>query len=102
MLGFTNTGHPITGYDSPNLLQLALPCHWTSNLAYGFAPTDDPTDDAAYQAWATSMSREFPGYKLVEVQTNQFFARYHDASEHGVLPCMCYDVLFFIPASEDY
>lgn len=98
----TSHGHPITGDApySPNLLTLALPQHWTSNIAYGFAPTDDPTDDAAYLAWSTQMSREFPGYRLIEVDTAPFFARYHDASEHGVLPCMCYDVMFYIPSAE--
>lgn len=77
-------------------ITLSLPAHWLCAILYGdmdgFA---DNNEAAAFTRWLRDTNNDLGHGKPISVgtiNTNEYFARYHDAAEYGVLPCMCVDV----------
>ena len=77
------------------VLTLSLPLHWLSAVLYCDTSALDDAEASAFARWLRDTKRDLGHGKPVAVgciNTDQYFARYHDAAEYGVLPCMCVDV----------
>jgi hypothetical protein len=64
-------------------------------ILYGDPDNLELHDALAFQRWLKD-TREDLGHgkdmHIGAVKDQPYFARYHDAAEYGVLPCMCVDV----------
>ena len=75
-------------------LTLAIPAHWFTAIAYGDCSGMDDSETGSFERWLDDMTREFGPITIGSINTNSYFARYHDAAEYGVLACECCDVDF--------
>lgn len=76
-------------------ITLSLPVHWLGAILYGDASGLTPDELDAFVRWLHDNLEDLGhgGDVLVgNINTNEYFARYHDAADYGVLPCMCVDV----------
>ena len=76
-------------------LTLSLPSHWLPAILYGDTTSLAPCEARAFVRWLHDTLEELGhgGDVLIgKINDNRYFARYHDAAEYGVLPCMCVDV----------
>lgn len=78
------------------IITLSLPAHWLCAVLYGdmdiFADNNEAT---AFLHWLNDTREELGHGKPItigHIKDQEYFARYHDAAEYGVLPCMCVDV----------
>jgi hypothetical protein len=77
------------------IITLSLPVHWLGAILYGDATSFSPCEARAFTRWLRDVQEDVGHGKPIAVgtiNTNEYFARYHDAAEYGVLPCMCVDV----------
>lgn len=75
-------------------LTLALPAHWLPAIVNDDTTGLEDHEAAAYSRWLYDTTIDL-GYPVVTTTSEEaFFARYHDAAEYGVAPCMCHDVAF--------
>lgn len=77
------------------IITLSLPAHWLSAILYGdhSSLTSDELD--AFVRWLHDTIEELGhgcDVQVGNIKDAPYFARYHDAAEYGVLPCMCVDV----------
>ena len=78
-----------------------MPEHWLSAIVNGdetsFDYYDDPKDYKAYKAFCKHEVKD----AIVEVAGEEsYFARSHDATGYGVLPCNVVDCVFHYPLTE--
>ena len=76
-------------------ITLSLPVHWLGAILYGDVASLLEEEQANFFRWLRDINNDLGhgGDVLVgNINTNEYFARYHDAAEYGVLPCMCVDV----------
>lgn len=83
-----------------NSVEYTVPAHWLSAIINGdessFDYYDDPEDYKAYKAFCEHEVKD----AIVEVVSEEeYFARDHDASCYGVLPCSVADCIFHYPAT---
>lgn len=76
-------------------LTLSLPAHWIQPVLYGDTSPLDEAEAVAFSRWLEDTKEELGHGKPVlvgSIHDQEYFARYHDAAEYGVLACNCYDV----------
>lgn len=89
----SNSAHPVLAIR--DVITLSLPAHWLCAVLYGDTTSFTPCEERAFIRWLRDTQDDLGHGKPVSVgniDTNEYFARYHDAAEYGVLPCMCVDV----------
>lgn len=77
------------------VITLSLPCHWLAPALYGDTEALDAQETRAFTKWVRDTKDDLGHGKpthIGRVHDAPYFARYHDAAEYGVLPCMCVDV----------
>lgn len=77
------------------VITLSLPAHWLCAILYGDVTSFSCGEQANFFRWLRDTQHDLGHGKPITVgtiNTNEYFARYHDAAEYGVLPCMCVDV----------
>lgn len=77
------------------VITLSLPAHWLSAILYGDVTSFSCGEQANFFRWLRDVREDVGHGKPVSVghiKDQEYFARYHDAAEYGVLPCMCVDV----------
>lgn len=77
------------------IITLSLPAHWLCAVLYGDAASFTPCEARAFTRWLRDTQQDIGHGKPITVghiKDQEYFARYHDAAEYGVLPCMCVDV----------
>lgn len=77
------------------VITLSLPCHWLAPALYGDTEALDASETHAFTRWLRDTRNDLGHGKPISIATIHdapYFARYHDAAEYGVLPCMCVDV----------
>lgn len=82
-------------------LEVALPCHWLPAIFNDDFDAMDEEDTVALCRWKRDTRREFGDFIVADLGEDEFFARYHDAADYGVLACMCRDVTLFFPKPLD-
>lgn len=78
-----------------DVITLSLPSHWLGAVLYGDTTSFTPCEARAFTRWLHDTQHDLGHGKPMfvgNINTNEYFARYHDAAEYGVLPCMCVDV----------
>lgn len=100
----THTKHTVPAIPTPNfkpvlalreVITLSLPCHWLSTILYGDTTSFSAEEESSFLRWLRDTQDDLGHGKPIfvgNINTNEYFARYHDAAEYGVLPCMCVDV----------
>lgn len=78
-----------------NTLTLAIPAHWAAPLINADLSGLDKGERIAFRRWYMDMIDNVGAVVPCHVGQEEF-ARYHDAAEYGVLPCMCVDVQFHV------
>lgn len=76
-------------------ITLSLPAHWITPVLYGDTEHLAPCEAHAFDRWLRDVREDVGHGKPVSVghiKDQEYFARYHDAAEYGVLPCMCVDI----------
>jgi hypothetical protein len=81
-----------------NSIEYTVPAHWLSAIINGdetsFDYYDNPEDYKAYNEFCEHEVRD----ATVEVVGEEsYFARFHDATGYGVLPCNVVDCIFHYP-----
>ena len=77
------------------VITLSLPSHWLPAIMYGDAESLNGDEVRAFTRWLHDSINDLGHGKNVHIGTikdQEYFARYHDAADYGVLPCMCVDV----------
>ena len=77
-------------------LTLALPTHWVPAIVNADLTGLDDAEADALDRWETDIIQHIGAFHIGEVSDEEYFARYHDAAEYGVLACMCYDVTLMV------
>lgn len=100
----THTKHTVPAIPTPTftpivqlreIITLSLPSHWLCAILYGDLASLAPCEARAFTRWLRDTKDDLGHGKPMfvgNINTNEYFARYHDAAEYGVLPCMCVDV----------
>jgi hypothetical protein len=77
-------------------ITLSVPTHFLVPLLYGDMDAFANTGEAeSFLYFLHEIKHELGHGKPVhigKVKDQPYFTRWHDASDHGVLPCMCVDV----------
>ena len=87
------SAHPVLA--TRDVITLSLPAHWLCAVLYGDTTSFTPCEERAFTRWLHDTIEEIGhGHDLFigTIKDQEYFARYHDAAEYGVLPCMCVDV----------
>jgi len=71
------------------LEQFELPAHWACALMYGDESGLDQDDLEALDRFMVTGLAEHCSFHCVDVTDDQFFTKYHDATQYGVLACDC-------------
>lgn len=74
---------------SIQLEQYELPAHWACALMYGDESGLDQEDIDALDKFVGAGLMEHYSFHCVDVTDDQFFVKYHDAAQYGVLACDC-------------
>jgi len=76
-------------------LTLSVPTHFLVPMIFGDVDALDATDRRAFNRLLNELNDDLGHGKPVHVGTitdQPYFSRHHDASDYGVLACMCVDV----------
>lgn len=77
------------------VITLSLPCHWLAPALYGDVESLTLEEQSCFTRWLRDTRNDLGHGKpthIGRIHDAPYFARYHDAAEYGVLPCMCVDV----------
>lgn len=77
------------------VITLSLPAHWLCAVLYGDTSYFSCEEQANFFRWLRDVREDIGHGKPItigHIKDQEYFARYHDAAEYGVLPCMCVDV----------
>lgn len=83
------------------LVTLSLPAIWLSAVLYGDKAGLLPEEADAFDRWLADTKDDLGHGKpilIAKVDTNSYFCRIHDATDYGMLPCMCVDVDLLVEA----
>lgn len=84
------------------VITLSVPAHWLSPIVYGDTSTLDEQEQRAFDKWAKDLFEDVGHGKPLHVGAvgdEEYFARYHDAADYGVMACMCHDVELVLEAA---
>lgn len=79
-------------------LTLSLPSHWLLALEYDDTSCMSRTETEAFARWRRDTINDLGTWWHTSIGEDEFFARYHDATEYGVPACMCHDVTLMLRA----
>lgn len=79
-----------------------LPAHWASAIVNGDETGMDDADAAAFNAWIEWFQAECGTILTCDVFSDEpQFVKYHGATRHGVLACMCHQYTFITDETVD-
>ena len=84
-------------------LTLSVPTHFLVPMLYGDLTALDVDDILSYEQLHREILFDLGHGKPVHIGTvkdQACFSRWHDASDYGVLPCMCVDVDIIVQDGE--
>lgn len=82
------------------LEQYELPAHWACALMYGDESGLEQDDIAALDKFVGAGLMEHYSFHCIDVTDDQFFTKYHDATQYGVLACDCLVYTFDVTKKE--
>jgi hypothetical protein len=78
-----------------------LPTHWATALNYGDETGLENEDIEALNAFHHWMLAKYGGCRCLEVGSDRWFQRLHDATEYGILPCDVSEFTFDVTEDTD-